>query len=89
LARTQPLHVDVEYTSELTHGKSVIGYVGDLSQPPAEHDQFGFDSSGWPHAWRQRFRHQPNVRAVVAFDTPRFINLFVERAEQLARLRRM
>jgi hypothetical protein len=30
-------------------------------------------------------RSKPNVRAVVEFDTPRFIALFVERMEQLAR----
>jgi purine nucleosidase len=84
LARTQPMHVDVEFTSELSAGKSVIGYVGDLGRPPAAYDQFGFDSSRWPQAWHRQFRHTPNVHAVVEFDTPRFIRLFVERMESLA-----
>jgi hypothetical protein len=32
-------------------------------------------------------RRAPNVQAVVEFDTPRFIALFVERMQQLARAR--
>jgi purine nucleosidase len=88
LARTEPMHVDVEYTSELTSGKAVIGYIGDLTRPPAPHDQLGFDSSRWPMAWDRMTRHEPNVRTVVEFDNQRFIALFVERMEHLARARR-
>lgn len=35
--------------------------------------------------WGRQVRSAPNVRAVVEFDTARFLALFVERMEQLAR----
>ncbi|HEU5101094.1 MAG TPA: nucleoside hydrolase [Roseiflexaceae bacterium] len=85
LARTQPMHVAVEYISELSAGKSVISYVGDHQREPDAHDQLGFDASVWPMQWGRQVRSKPNVRAVVEFDTPRFIATFVERMEQLAR----
>jgi len=85
LARTEAMHVAVEYSSELTAGKSVISYVGDHQREPDAHDQLGYDVARWPMQWGRLVRSKPNVRAVVAFDTPRFITLFVERMEQLAR----
>jgi purine nucleosidase len=85
LAKTTPMHIEVEYQSELTFGKSVITFVGDRNAPPGPHDQFGFDSTAWPRTWRREFRHEPNVRAVVDFDTDRFITFFVERLQALAR----
>lgn len=84
LARTQPMHVAVEYTSELTAGKSVITYVGDHAREPDMHDQLGFDTARWPMRWGQQVRSKPNVRAVVGLDHARFIELFVERIEQYA-----
>ncbi len=84
LARTEPMHVAVEYTSELTAGKSVISYIGPATREPDAHDLTGYDTSQWPPQWRHAFRPAPNVRAVVDFDTQRFINLFVERMERLA-----
>jgi purine nucleosidase len=87
LARTEAMHVAVEYTSELTAGKSVITYVGDHQREPDAHDQLGFDVALWPMQWGRQARSKSNVRAVVEFDTPRFIALFVERMEQLARTR--
>src|SRR3954452_19788751 len=45
LARTEPMHVAVEYTSELTAGKSVISYAGDAQREPDMHDMLGFDVS--------------------------------------------
>ncbi len=87
LVRTEPLYVDIEMTSELTVGKTVIGYIGDLQTEPATHDTLGFDGASWPPRWGHMTRHRPNVRAVVEFDSPRFISLFVERMEQLARAR--
>lgn len=84
LARTEAMHVDVEFASELTSGKSVIGYAGDLRQPPAPYDLLGFDSSRWPMSWARQTRHTPNVRTVVEFDSERFVALFVERMRRLA-----
>lgn len=88
LARTEPMHIAVEYASELTAGKSVISYVGDNAREPDTHDQLGFDRSRWPMRWSQQVRSTPNVRAVVEFDSARFIALFVERMERLAQTRR-
>jgi len=85
LARTEAMHVAVEYTSELTAGKSVIAYVGDHQREPDAHDQLGYDVERWPMQWGRKVRSKPNARVVVAFDTERFIALFVERMEQLAR----
>lgn len=84
LARTEPMHVAVEYTSELTAGKSVISYIGPATREPDAHDLTGYDTTRWPPQWRHAFRPAPNVRAVVDFDTQRFLNLFVERMEHLA-----
>jgi purine nucleosidase len=87
LARTEPMHVAVEYASELTAGKSVISFVGDTLREPDAHDQLGYDVSLWPMQWGRQIRSRPNVRTVVEFDTPRFIASFVERMEWLARQR--
>jgi purine nucleosidase len=87
LARTEAMHVAVEYTSELTAGKSVISYVGDSQREPDNHDQLGFDTSRWPMQWGRLVRSKPNVRAVVEFDSARFLALFVERMERLAQIR--
>lgn len=84
LATTQAVRVDVEYTSELTMGKSVISYVGDTTHPPRDTDITGFDSTRWPPTWRSMHRPSANVQLVTAFDTPRFIELFVTRMERLA-----
>ncbi|HNP70692.1 MAG TPA: nucleoside hydrolase [Kouleothrix sp.] len=84
LARTQAMHVAVEYSSELTAGKSVISYVGDHQREPDAHDQLGFDVARWPMQWGRQVRSKPNVRAVVEFDSAGFIELFVERMEHLA-----
>lgn len=62
LARTQPLHVDIEVAGELTIGKSVADFLG---------------KSG----------REPNVRAVLELDGPRFVTLFVERLERFIRER--
>jgi purine nucleosidase len=85
LARTEAMHIAVEYSSELTAGKSVISYVGDHQREPDAHDQLGYDVASWPMHWGRQVRSKPNVRAVVGFDTERFIALFVERMELLAR----
>src|SRR5206468_2683974 len=69
LARTELMHVAVEYTSELTAGKSVISYVGDALREPDTHDQLGYDVSRWPMQWDRQVRSTPNVRAVVELDT--------------------
>ncbi|MFN8567653.1 MAG: nucleoside hydrolase [Kouleothrix sp.] len=84
LARTQALHVAVEYSSELTAGKTVISYIGDTLREPDTHDQLGFNAAVWPMQWGRQVRSRPNVRAVVEFDVGRFIALFVERMERLA-----
>jgi purine nucleosidase len=88
LARTEPMYVDIELAGELTIGKTVIGYVGDTKAAPDVHDMLGFDDADWPPRWKRQVRRAPNVRAVVEFDTPRFIALFVERMQQLIRARR-
>jgi purine nucleosidase len=85
LARTEPMYVSIEMNSELTIGKTVIGYVGDAQAAPDVHDMLGFDDADWPPQWRRMTRRAPNVQAVVEFDTPRFIALFVERMQKLAR----
>jgi purine nucleosidase len=85
LAQLQSMHVAIEYTSELAMGKTVISYVGDADQPAGEHDMTGFDTQSWPTRWRRAFRPRPNLRAVVGFDSDRFIALFVERMQALAR----
>jgi purine nucleosidase len=85
LATTEPMHVAIEYTSELTAGKTVISYVGENQREPDYHDITGFDPKIWPPRWRSMFRPKPNVKAVVALDHDRFLNLFVERMEKLAR----
>jgi purine nucleosidase len=85
LATTQTVRIDVEHTSELTMGKSVISYVGDTTNPPRDTDITGFDSTRWPPTWRSMHRPAANAQLVTAFDTPRFIELFVSRMEQLAR----
>ena len=48
---------------------------------------WAIDVALWPMQWGRQVRSKPNVRAVVEFDTPRFIALFVERMERLARTR--
>jgi purine nucleosidase len=88
LARTEPMFVDIELASELTIGKTVIGYAGDTLAGPDVHDMLGFDDSDWPPRWKRMVRRAPNVRAVVEFDNARFINMFVERMAQLAHLLR-
>jgi purine nucleosidase len=85
LARTEPMHIAVEYMSELTAGKSVISYVGDALREPDAHDQLGFDAARWPMQWGHMVRSTPNARVVVEFDSERFLALFVERMERLAR----
>ena len=85
LARTAPMHVAIEYSSELTAGKTVITYIGDHQREPDAHDQLGFDVARWPMQWGRQIRSKPNVRAVTEFDTQRFIALFVERMIALAR----
>jgi inosine-uridine nucleoside N-ribohydrolase len=87
LARTEPMHVAVEYTSELTAGKSVITYVGDIMREPDAHDMLGYNAERWPMQWERLIRSKPNVRAVVEFDNARFLAMFVERMERLARQR--
>lgn len=83
LARTEPQYVAIEMNSELTIGKTVIGYVGDPRLEPSIHDMPGFDDSTWPPHWKHMTRRAPNVRAVTEFDTERFIALFVERMKAL------
>jgi len=85
LARTEPIYVDIELTSELTIGKTVIGYVGNTLAEPDAHDILGFDDADWPPRWKHMVRRTPNVRTVVEFDSQRFITLFVERMQRLAR----
>ena len=85
LAVTQSMHVAIEFTSELGMGKSVISYIGDADQPASENDISAFDTKSWPMRWRRASRPRPNVKTVVSFDNERFLELFVERVEQLAR----
>lgn len=84
LATTQAVRIDIEHQSELTMGKTVISYVGDTTHPPRDTDITGFDSTHWPATWRSMHRPAANVQLVTAFDTPRFIELFVSRMERLA-----
>ncbi|HMO57184.1 MAG TPA: nucleoside hydrolase [Roseiflexaceae bacterium] len=85
LVTTEPMHVAIEYTSELTAGKTVISYIGEQGTLPSEQDVPGYDTRLWPPQWRKAFRPPPNVRGVTACDERRFIELFVERMEALAR----
>lgn len=87
LAKTVPMRVEIEHASELTIGKTVIGYVGENVREPDAHDMLGFDVRRWPMGWSRMHRPAPNVRAVVELDNDRFIRLFVERMETLARAR--
>lgn len=86
LATTEPMYIGVEYTSELTMGKTVLGYAGDPRRAPDSYDMVGYDLRRWPMGWSHGQRPAPNVRTIVGFDTPRFIALFVERMERLARM---
>ncbi len=85
LARTEPMYVVIEYNSELTAGKTVVGYAGLPERAPDPQDMLGFDGVRWPAQWRRMQRTTPNVRAVVEFDSARFVELFVERIGRLAR----
>jgi len=87
LATTVPMRVEIEHTSELTIGKTVIAYVGESGREPDPNDQLGYDVRRWPMAWSRLHRPAPNVRAVTALDTPRFTALLLERLERLARRR--
>lgn len=84
LAVTQPVRIEVEHVSELSMGKSVLGYVGDTTDDPRDTDVTGFASQSFPPTWRARTRPRPNVQLVTEFDTERFIELFVSRMEALA-----
>lgn len=85
LATTEAMHVAIEYTSELTIGKTVVSYIGHNNREPDEHDISGYDTKMWPSQWRHAYRPRPNVRAVTAFNTPAFIDLFVSRIMDLAK----
>jgi purine nucleosidase len=87
LARTEPMYVGIEIASELTIGKTVIGYAGNSLAEPDAQDMMGFDDTDWPPRWKHMTRRKPNVRTVVEFDNQQFIALFVERMERLARAR--
>lgn len=87
LATTEAVRVEIEYASELTIGKTVIGFVGENHREPDTNDMLGFDVGRWPMGWSRMHRPSPNVKLVTAFDTDAFVNLFVERAEALARTR--
>jgi len=82
LAKTTAVHIDVEHTSELTMGKSVMTYVGDTAHPPRDTDMTGFDRQRG--RWQSMHRPTPNVRLVTHFDQEQFIVRFVERMRQLA-----
>lgn len=82
LAKTTAVHIDVEHTSELTMGKSVMTYVGDTAHPPRDTDMTGFDRQRG--RWQSMHRPTPNVRLVTHFDQEQFIARFVERMRQLA-----
>lgn len=86
LARTVPMHIAVEHTSELTMGRAVMGYAGETIREPDAHDMQGWDTRRWPHGWSNIYRPAPNVQTVVEVDSERFVTMFVERMEQLARL---
>jgi len=85
LARTVPMHIAIEYSSELTAGRAVPGYAGDLEREPEVSDMLSFDTRRWPPGWGAGPRPAPNAQVVVAFDQARFMTMFVERMEQLAR----
>jgi purine nucleosidase len=87
LAVTEPVHVAIEYSSELTAGKTVISFIGHHHREPDDHDISGFDARSWPAQWRRAFRPKPNVRLITKFDNERFLELFVTRMEALARIR--
>lgn len=86
LARTEPMHVAVEHTSELTMGRAVIGFAGETIREPDTHDMLGWDTTRFPHGWRSIHRPPPNVQTVVEVDSERFVEVFVERMERLARM---
>lgn len=86
LATTTPVHIAVEYQSELTAGRAVIGYAGETQREPDMHDMLGWDTGRWPHGWRAIHRPPTNTKLVTGIDNERFINLFVERMERLARM---
>lgn len=83
LAQTTAVHIDIEHTSELTMGKSLITYVGDTTHPPRDTDMTGFNRQYG--RWQSMHRPNPNVRLVTQFDQEQFIARFVERMLQLAR----
>src|SRR6266498_256556 len=56
LPRTEPMYVDIELSSELTIGKTVIGYVGNMQSDPDAHDMLGFDDAEWPPRWKRMLR---------------------------------
>jgi purine nucleosidase len=87
LARTEPVHLAIEYSSELTAGKTVISFIGHHLREPDDHDISGFDSRSWPAQWRRAFRPRPNIKLVTGFDNERFLDMFVSRMETLARRR--
>ena len=86
LATTTPAHIAVEYNSELTAGRAVIGYAGETTREPGVYDMIGWEPTRWPQGWRTVHRPVPNVQLVTAIDNERFINLFVERMATLARM---
>ncbi len=85
LATTQSVRVDIEYTSELTIGKTVLSYVGDTNHPPRDTDMTGYTAAEWPATWRSMQRPAHNVKLVTHFDTETFVERFVTRMENLAR----
>lgn len=85
LATTESVRVDIEYTSELTIGKTVLSYVGETSHPPRDTDMTGYTATQWPATWRSLHRPPHNVKLVTRFDTETFIERFVSRMETLAR----
>lgn len=82
LAQTTAVHIDVEHTSELTMGKSLITYVGDTTHAPRDTDITGFNRQ--LGRWQSMHRPQANARLVTEFDHEQFIARFVERMMQLA-----
>ncbi|MBC8160245.1 MAG: nucleoside hydrolase [Roseiflexaceae bacterium] len=85
LARTVPMHIAVEHASELTAGRTVVGYAGSTALPPSAHDMLGWDTGRWPHGWSRVHRPAANAQVVVEFDSERFVAIFLERITQLAR----
>jgi purine nucleosidase len=82
LAQTIAVHIDVEHTSELTMGKSVMTYVGDMTHTPRDTDITGFNRQ--LGRWQSMHRPTPNVRLVTQFDSEQFIARFVDRMMRLA-----